>query len=58
MSDYLEKAEQFAGSHEQQVDEGLDKAAKEAERRTDDRYDPQIDQGVKEVEKHIHDERQ
>ena len=53
MSDYLDDAKRFADSHEEQVEQGLERGAKEAEERTGDRYDQQIDRGVRSAEEHI-----
>ena len=55
MSDFLHEAEKFADSHEQQVDQGLERAGKEIDEHTDDRYDKEIDEGVRLAEQHIGD---
>ncbi len=55
MSDFMSKAEKFAGSHEKQVDEGLDHAGQEVDQRTDHRYDKEVDKGVRAAEKEVHD---
>ncbi len=54
MSDFLNKAEQFAGKHEKQVDEGLDKAGEQVDERTGHRYDKEVDKGVQAAEQHVH----
>ena len=53
MSDYLDDAKRFADSHEEQVEQGLERGATEAEERTDNRYDQQIDRGVQMAEDRI-----
>jgi hypothetical protein len=55
MSDLFHEAEKFADSHEKLVDEGVAKLGEEAERRSGDKYDKQIDAGVREAEKHVGD---
>ncbi|MFG1953108.1 antitoxin [Micromonospora sp. NPDC048830] len=46
MRDFMDKAEDFVDKHEKQVDEGLAKAGREADKRTGGRYREQIDKGV------------
>ncbi|MEH1015298.1 antitoxin [Micromonospora sp. CPCC 206060] len=46
MSDFMNKAKEFADQHEKQVDQGLEKGGEAADRRTGGRYDEQIDKGV------------
>jgi len=46
MSDFMEKAKDFAEEHDEQVDQGLDKAGDLADERTGRKYDEQIDKGV------------
>ncbi|OWV09349.1 MULTISPECIES: antitoxin [Micromonospora] len=46
MSDFMNKAKDFADKHDKQVDQGLDKAGDYADKRTGGRYDEQIDKGV------------
>lgn len=46
MSDFMNKAKDFADQHDKQVDQGLEKAGDQADQRTGGRYDKQIDKGV------------
>lgn len=46
MSDFMDKAKDFADQHDKQVDQGLDKAGEMADKRTGGRHDEQIDKGV------------
>ncbi|WP_422745058.1 antitoxin [Micromonospora sp. WMMD754] len=46
MSDFMDKAKDFADKHDEQVDKGLDKAGDMADQRTGGEYDQQIDKGV------------
>jgi MT0933-like antitoxin protein len=55
MGDIFHEAEKFADSHEKLVDQGLTKLGEAADRRTGDKYDKEIDAGVREVEKHVGD---
>lgn len=42
----MDKAKDFADEHDAQVDQGLEKAGDEVEKRTDHKYDKQVDKGV------------
>lgn len=55
MTDFLNQAEKFADSHDQQVDQALERAGKEIDERSGDRYDKEIDEGVRAAERHIGD---
>ncbi|KOX05528.1 MULTISPECIES: antitoxin [Micromonospora] len=46
MSDFMDKAKDFADKHDKQVDQGMEKAGDAADRRTGGKYDDQIDKGV------------
>ncbi|WBC13683.1 antitoxin [Micromonospora sp. WMMA1998] len=46
MSDFMDKAKDFADKHDEQIDKGLDKAGDMADQRTGGKYDQQIDKGV------------
>ncbi|SCG58529.1 antitoxin [Micromonospora humi] len=46
MSDFMDKAKDFADKHDEQVDKGLDRAGDMADQRTGGKYDQQIDKGV------------
>jgi hypothetical protein len=43
---FMDKAKDFADDHDQQVDQGLDKAGDQVNQRTGDKYESQIDKGV------------
>jgi len=42
----MDKAQDMADQHDEQVDQGLDKAGDFADQRTGGKYDNQIDKGV------------
>jgi hypothetical protein len=46
MSDFLKKAKDFADQHEEQVDQGIEKAGDQIDERTGNKYSEQIDKGV------------
>ena len=46
MGGFMDKAEEFADQHDQQVDQGIEKAGDFAEEKTGDKYDDQIERGV------------
>ncbi|MFI7304701.1 antitoxin [Micromonospora aurantiaca] len=46
MSDFMDKAKDFADKHDKQVDQGIEKAGDAADKRTGGKYDAQIDKGV------------
>jgi MT0933-like antitoxin protein len=46
MSDFTDRAKDFAEQHDEQVDKGIERAGDEADKRTGGRYDEQIDKGV------------
>ncbi|MCZ7440115.1 antitoxin [Micromonospora sp. WMMC241] len=46
MSDFMDKAKDFADKHDEQVDKGIDRAGDMADQRTGGKYDQQIDKGV------------
>ncbi|MET1005504.1 MAG: antitoxin, partial [Propionibacteriaceae bacterium] len=43
---FLDKAKDFADKHDEQVDQGLDKAGDQIDQRTCNKYSTQIDKGV------------
>jgi len=43
---FTDKAQDMADQHDEQVDQGLDKAGDFADQRTGGKYDNQIDKGV------------
>lgn len=49
---FLDKAEDFADKHDEQVDEGIQKAGDELDQKTGDKYSSQIDKGVDEAQEH------
>jgi hypothetical protein len=46
MSDFLKKAKDFADQHEEQVDQGIERAGDQIDERTGNKYGEQIDKGV------------
>ncbi|WP_433041248.1 antitoxin [Dactylosporangium sp. CS-033363] len=42
----IDKAKEFAGKHDDKVDQGLDKAGEQVDKRTGEKYSDQIDKGV------------
>jgi hypothetical protein len=48
----MDKAEDMAGQHDEQVDQGLEKAGDQVDKRTGDKYSSQIDKGVDEAQQH------
>ncbi|MEU4623690.1 antitoxin [Actinoplanes sp. NPDC023801] len=51
MSDFMDKAKNFADQHDEQVDQGLEKAGDQIDERTGNKYSGQIDRGVDEAQK-------
>ncbi|MGC4893741.1 antitoxin [Micromonospora sp. DT31] len=46
MSDFMDKAQDFADKHDKKVDQGIEKAGDAADKRSGGKYDQQIDKGV------------
>jgi MT0933-like antitoxin protein len=46
MGGFMDKAQDFADQHDEQVDKGLDKAGDAVDQKTGGKYDQQIDRGV------------
>jgi antitoxin protein of toxin-antitoxin system len=46
MSGFMDKAENMADQHDEQVDQGLEKAGDFADQKTGGKFDSQIDKGV------------
>jgi hypothetical protein len=46
MGGFMDKAKDLADQHDEQVDQGLDKAGDFADQKTGGKYDSQIDKGV------------
>jgi hypothetical protein len=55
MGDFMDKAKDFADKHDEQVDQGLDKAGDQVDKHTDDKYDAQIEKGVDQAQQHTGD---
>jgi len=45
MNDFLSSAKDFADKHDEQVDQGIDKAGDQIDQRTGSKYTEQIDKG-------------
>ncbi|WP_306205349.1 antitoxin [Actinoplanes sp. RD1] len=43
---FMDKAKDFADKHDEQVDQGIDKAGDQVDDRTGNKYSDQIDKGV------------
>lgn len=52
MSDFMDKATQAVDQHDEQVDEGLQKAGDQLDERTGGRYGDQIRTGVDQAQEH------
>ena len=48
---FMDKAKDFADDHDEQVDQGLQKAGDQVDERTGDKYAKQVDRGVDEAQK-------
>jgi class 3 adenylate cyclase len=48
---FLDDAKDFADKHDKQVDEGLEKAGEQVDKRTGDKYDSQVDKAVDEAQR-------
>jgi hypothetical protein len=46
MGGFMDKAQDFAEQHDEQVDQGMEKAGDMADQKTGGKYDEQIDKGV------------
>jgi hypothetical protein len=47
---FMDKAKDFAGDHDEQVDEGVEKAGEQIDDRTGGKYESQVDKGVNEAQ--------
>ena len=47
-----DKAKDFADDHDEQVDQGLEKAGEQVDQRTGDKYTSQVDKGVNAAQEH------
>jgi MT0933-like antitoxin protein len=52
-SEYADKAKEFAGEHEKQTDEGVQKAGDFADQKTGDRFGSQINEGEQRAEDYL-----
>jgi hypothetical protein len=43
---FLDRAKEFADEHDEQVDQGIEKAGDQVDERTEGKYSSQIDKGV------------
>jgi MT0933-like antitoxin protein len=43
---FMDKAKDFAEQHDEQIDQGVQKAGDQVNKRTGDKYDDQVDKGV------------
>lgn len=50
MSNFFDDAKKLASEHSDLADKGLDEAVKQAEQRTDNKYNNQIEQGEEKLE--------
>jgi hypothetical protein len=48
----MDKAKDFADDHDKQVDEGIEKAGEQVDKRTGNKYDSQVDKGVDAAQQH------
>ncbi|HEY0001031.1 MAG TPA: antitoxin [Actinoplanes sp.] len=48
---FLDKAKDIADKHDEQVDQGVQKAGDQVDQRTGEKYSGQIDKGVDEAQK-------
>ncbi|MDG4778814.1 antitoxin [Micromonospora sp. WMMD961] len=46
MGDFMDRAKDFANKHDEQVDQGMEKAGAMADERTGGKYTDKIDKGV------------
>ncbi|WP_238015880.1 antitoxin [Dactylosporangium sp. AC04546] len=52
MSKLVDKAKELLGKHDDKVDQGLDKAAEQADRRTGQQYTDKIEKGSQVAKEH------
>ena len=48
---FMDKAKDFADDHDKQVDEGIEKAGDQVDKRTGNKYESQVDKGVDEAQR-------
>ena len=49
---FLDRAKDFADQHDEQVDQGLQRAGDEVDKRTGEKHSDQIDKGVDAAQQH------
>jgi hypothetical protein len=52
MGGFMDKAKEFADEHDEQVDQGIEKAGEFADDKTGGKYSEQIDRGVDTAQEH------
>ncbi len=55
MGGFMDKAKEFADQHDEQVDQGMEKAGDFADEKTGGKYGEQIDRGVDAAQEHTGD---
>ncbi len=55
---FMDEAKDFADQHDEQVDNGLDKAGEQIDERTGNKYTEQIDKGVEQAQQRTGDNQQ
>ncbi|WP_153040593.1 antitoxin [Actinoplanes sp. TFC3] len=55
MMGFMDQAKDFADKHDEQVDQGLEKAGDQVDQRTGNKYSDQIDKGVDAAQAHTGD---
>lgn len=53
IGDFADKAKDLAAEHEDQVKQGIDKAADVADEKTEGKYSDQIDQGAEKAKDYV-----
>lgn len=53
IGDFVDKAKDLASEHENEVGEGIDKAADLVDEKTEGKYSDQIDQGAEEAKEYV-----
>jgi hypothetical protein len=51
VTDFVDRAKDFADERDQQLDEGLEKVGDQVDQRTEGRYGEQVDRGVDEAQR-------
>ncbi len=58
MSSFMDKAKEFAAEHDEQVDEGIEKAGEQVDRRTGGKHTEQVDKAVRFAQEHTPDKQE